>query len=134
MGLEQALPELLEKTCNADGRRWCGSASRRGRRTRARVWTHRDDSSLPHAPTTAGRQRQPILITTGFDHQQRRRALPGRTAPSLASWPVTPAASCCVDGADEAQLAVARVLEPGQGQRRFVSYWKQQARGWERQA
>ena len=136
-GLEQALPELLEKTL------------RRGWKALVRVreperlqhldgwlWTYRDDSFLPHAPDDeAGAARQPILLTTGFDNANHADALflvDGAEPGELAGY-----ARCVVlfDGADEAQLAVARaqwsaVKATGVS----VSYWKQQVRGWEKQA
>ena len=136
-GLEQALPELLEKTLQ---RGWKALVRVRDADRLAHLdgwlWTYRDDSFLPHAPDDeAGAARQPILLTTGFENANGADALflvDGAEPGELAGYE-----RCVVlfDGADEAQLAVARaqwsaVKATGVS----VSYWKQQARGWEKQA
>jgi DNA polymerase-3 subunit chi len=136
-GLEQALPELLEKTLQ---RGWKAVVRTRGpdrlQELDGWLWTYRDDSFLPHAPDDeAGAARQPILLTTGFENANGADALflvDGAEPGDLAGY-----ARCVVlfDGADEAQLAVARaqwsaVKATGVS----VSYWKQQGRGWEKQA
>lgn len=136
-GLEQALPELLEKTLQ---RGWKALVrlreSDRVQQLDGWLWAYRDDSFLPHAPDDeAGAARQPILLTTGFDNANHADALflvDGAEPGDLSGY-----ARCVVlfDGADEAQLAVARaqwsaVKSTGVS----VSYWKQQARGWEKQA
>ena len=136
-GLEQALPELLEKTLQ---RGWRAVVRLREadrlQQLDGWLWTYRDDSFLPHAPDDeAGAARQPILLTTGFENANGADALflvDGAEPGELDGY-----ARCVVlfDGADEAQLAVARaqwsaVKATGVS----VSYWKQQARGWEKQA
>lgn len=136
-GLDQALPELLEKTL---ARGWKALV-----RTRepARVehldgwlWSYRDESFLPHAPAEEpNAARQPILLTTGFENPNAADALflvDGAEPGDLADY-----ARCVVlfDGRDEAALAVARAqwsLVKGEGLP--VSYWRQQAKGWEKQA
>ena len=136
-GLDQALPELLEKTL---ARGW--KALVRSREP-ARVehldgwlWSYRDESFLPHAPAgEAGAERQPVLLTTGFDNPNGAEALflvDGAEPGELAGF-----TRCVVlfDGADAGQLGEARALW---GRIRKaglpVSYWKQQGRGWEKQA
>jgi DNA polymerase-3 subunit chi len=136
-GLDQALPELLEKTLR---RGWKALVRVRGAERLQHLdgwlWSYRDDSFLPHAPDDEpGAERQPILLTTGFENANRADALflvDGAEPGDLSGY-----ARCVVlfDGADEAQLAVARaqwsaVKATGVA----VSYWKQQARGWEKQA
>jgi DNA polymerase-3 subunit chi len=136
-GLEQALPELLEKTLQ---RGWKAVVRVRetGRMQHldAALWSYRDESFLPHGPDDEPQApRQPILLTTGFDNPNAADALflvDGAEPGDLSGY-----ARCVVlfDGGDEAQLAVARaqwsaVKATGVA----VSYWKQQARGWERQA
>jgi DNA polymerase-3 subunit chi len=136
-GLEQALPELLEKTLQ---RGWKAVVRVReaGRMQHldAALWSYRDESFLPHGPDDEPQApRQPILLTTGFDNPNAADALflvDGAEPGDLGGY-----ARCVVlfDGGDEAQLAVARaqwsaVKATGVA----VSYWKQQARGWERQA
>lgn len=135
--LEQALPELLERTLQ---RGWKALVrvrdADRMQHLDSWLWTYRDESFLPHAPDDEqDAARQPILLTRGFDNPNRADALflvDGAEPGDLAGF-----ARCVVlfDGADEAQLAVARaqwsaVKATGVA----VSYWKQQARGWERQA
>jgi len=136
-GLDQALPELLEKTLQ---RGWKALVRARTpeRLTHldGALWSYRDDSFLPHGPDDESHPaRQPILLTTGFDNANGADALflvEGAEPGSLEGF-----ARCVVlfDGGDEAQLAVARaqwsaVKATGVP----VSYWRQQARGWERQA
>ncbi|WP_411288112.1 DNA polymerase III subunit chi [Phenylobacterium sp.] len=136
-GLDQALPELLEKTLK---RGWRAVV-----RTRepARIehfdgwlWSYRDDSFLPHAPAEEpGAARQPVLLTAGFENPNAADALflvDGAEPGELAGYQ-----RCVVlfDGGDEAQLAVARAQWSQVKAKGFaVSYWKQQARGWEKQA
>jgi DNA polymerase-3 subunit chi len=136
-GLEQALPELLEKTLQ---RGWKALVrvreAERLQHLDGWLWSYRDESFLPHAPDDEpGAARQPILLTTGFENANGADALflvDGAEPGELSGY-----ARCVVlfDGADQAQLAVARaqwsaVKATGVA----VSYWKQQARGWEKQA
>jgi DNA polymerase-3 subunit chi len=136
-GLEQALPELLEKTLQ---RGWKALVRARERprlsHIDAALWTWRDDAFLPHGledePQAA---RQPILLTTGFDNPNAAEALflvDGAEPGELEGY-----ARCLVlfDGGDEAQLAVARAQWSAlKAAGAALSYWKQQARGWEKQA
>jgi DNA polymerase III subunit chi len=136
-GLEQALPELLEKTLQ---RGWKALVrvreAERLQHLDSWLWTYRDESFLPHArDDEPGAARQPILLTTGFENANGADALflvDGAEPGELSGY-----ARCVVlfDGADAAQLAVARaqwsaVKAAGVS----ISYWKQQARGWEKQA
>jgi DNA polymerase-3 subunit chi len=136
-GLDQALPELLEKTLQKGWKALVRvREADRLQHLDGWLWTYRDESFLPHAPDDeAGAARQPILLTTGFENANNADALflvDGAEPGDLAGY-----ARCVVlfDGGDEAQLAVARaqwsaVKATGVS----VSYWKQQARGWEKQA
>lgn len=136
-GVEQALPELLEKTL---GKGWKALVRAREPDRVAQLdgwlWTYREDSFLPHAPDDEpGAARQPVLLTTGFDNPNHADALflvDGADPGELAGY-----ARCVVlfDGADEAQLAVARAQWSAVKALGLpMSYWKQQARGWEKQA
>lgn len=136
-GLDQALPELLEKTL---GRGWKAlvrsSQPERVEHLDGWLWSYRDESFLPHAPATEPHAtRQPILLTTAFDNPNGADALflvDGAEPGDLAGF-----ARCVVlfDGADAGQLAAARALWSRiKGEGHPVSYWKQQARGWEKQA
>jgi len=136
-GLEQALPELLEKTLQ---RGWKALVRLREPDRLAQLdgwlWSYRDDSFLAHGPDDEpGAARQPILLTTGFENANRADALflvDGAEPGELDGF-----ARCVVlfDGGDEAQLAVARAQWSAiKATGVPVSYWKQQARGWEKQA
>lgn len=135
-GLEQALPELLEKTLQ---RGWKAivrtSAPERIEHLDGWLWSYRDDSFLPHAPMDEpGAARQPILLTTGAENPNAADALfliDGAEAGDLDGYQ-----RCVVifDGADEMQLKRARTQWTAMKARGLVaSYWKQQARGWEKQ-
>ena len=135
-GLEQALPELLEKTLQ---RGWKALVRVREQDRMAHLdgtlWTYREESFLPHAPDDEpGAARQPILLTTGFDNPNGADALflvDGAEPGELSSF-----ARCVVlfDGGDEAQLAVARAQWSAiKATGVSVSYWRQQGRGWEKQ-
>jgi DNA polymerase-3 subunit chi len=136
-GLDQALPELLEKTL---ARGWKAVVRtpepQRIDHLDGWLWSYRDESFLPHgvaAEAMAGRQ--PILLTTGFDNPNGADALfliDGAETGELAGY-----ARCVVlfDGADEGQLTRARrqwtaVKAMGLP----ASYWRQRERGWEKQA
>ncbi|HEX3366955.1 DNA polymerase III subunit chi [Phenylobacterium sp.] len=136
-GLEQALPELLEKTLQ---RGWKAVVrvreADRVQHLDAALWTYRDESFLPHgADDEANAPRQPILLTTGFENANGADALflvDGAEPGELTGY-----ARCVVlfDGGDESQLAVARAQwSQVKAAGLPVSYWRQQARGWEKQA
>jgi DNA polymerase-3 subunit chi len=136
-GLDQALPELLEKTLQ---RGWKAivrsSAPERIEHLDGWLWSYRDESFLPHAPADEpGAARQPILLTTGVENANAADALflvDGAEPGELAAFK-----RCVVlfDGNDDDQLRNARTQWSAVKARGFpVSYWKQQARGWEKQA
>ena len=136
--LDQALPELLDKTLAKGWRAMvrAGSADRIEHMD-GWLWSYRDDSFLPHGvegePDAA---RQPILLTTQTDNPNGAQALfliDGAEPGALDGY-----GRCLVlfDGKDEGQLAVARTqwsaLKAGGA---ALSYWKQGAKGgWEKQA
>lgn len=136
-GLDQALPELLEKTL---ARGWKAIVRATGP---ARVehldgwlWAYRDESFLPHAPADEpGAARQPILLTTGTENPNGADALflvDGAEPGELGDY-----TRCVVlfDGGDEEALATARAQwRTVKAKGLPASYWKQQGRGWEKQA
>jgi DNA polymerase-3 subunit chi len=136
-GLDQALPELLEKTLSRGWKALVRTAlPERVEHLDGWLWSYRDESFLPHAPASEpNAARQPVLLTTGFDNPNAANALflvDGAEPGVLDGF-----ARCLVlfDGADEGQLAAARALWSRiKGEGHPVSYWKQQARGWEKQA
>ena len=135
-GLDQALPELLEKTL---ARGWRAVVrTREPERTHHLddwLWSYRDDSFLPHGPADEpNAARQPIVLTQGTDNPNGADALfliDGAEPGELSGY-----ARCVVlfDGRDEAALASARaqwslLKSAGLG----LSYWRQRDRGWEKQ-
>ncbi len=135
-GLDQALPELLEKTLQKGWKAIVrASGPDRIDHLDGWLWSYRDESFLPHAPADEpGAARQPILLTTTTENPNAADALflvDGAEAGDLASFQ-----RCIVifDGGDDAQLANARAqFRDAKARGLPVSYWKQQARGWEKQ-
>ena len=136
-GIDQALPELLEKTLT---RGWKAIVrARQPERVEhfdGWLWTYRDESFLPHAPAAEpGAGRQPVLLTTDFDNPNSADALflvDGAEPGDLTGY-----TRCVVlfDGADQDQVVTARGQWTAIKAQGFpVSYWKQLARGWEKVA
>ncbi|HKR88506.1 MAG TPA: DNA polymerase III subunit chi [Phenylobacterium sp.] len=136
-GLDQALPELLEKTL---ARGWKAIVrARQPERVEhldGWLWSYKDESFLPHAPAgEPSAARQPILLTTAFENPNGADALfliDGAEPGELDGY-----TRCVVlfDGADPAQVAVARGQWTAVKGKGFpVSYWKQQERGWKKTA
>jgi DNA polymerase III subunit chi len=136
-GLDEVLPELLEKTL-ARGWRAVVRAPHGDRvdHLDGYLWTYRDDSFLPHGtdgePQAA---RQPILLTTTQEAPNGADALflvDGAEFGELSGYK-----RCIVlfDGRDEAALTAARAQWVQAKTLGLAgSYWRQQARGWEKQA
>jgi DNA polymerase-3 subunit chi len=136
--LDQALPELLERTLARGWKALVRASSReRIEHLDGWLWGYRDDSFLPHGGVDEPQApRQPILLTTGMDNPNTAEALfliDGAEPGSLDGY-----ARCIVlfDGRDPDALALARerwkVFKAGGAP---VSYWRQGAeRGWEKQA
>ncbi len=136
-GLDQALPELLEKTLQKGWKAIVRSpTAERIDHLDGWLWSYRDESFLPHAPADEpGAERQPILLTTGTDNLNAADALflvDGAEPGELAGYQ-----RCVIlfDGGDEGQLRNARVQWTAIKARGLpASYWKQMDRGWEKQA
>ncbi|HYD43984.1 MAG TPA: DNA polymerase III subunit chi [Phenylobacterium sp.] len=135
--LDQALPELLDKTL---ARGWKAvvrtTAPERLDHLDGWLWSYRDDSFLPHGLESEPlAERQPILLTTGMERVNGAEAV--FLVDGAEPGELDGAARCLVlfDGADEAALAHARRQWTQVKARGLpVSYWRQQARGWEKQA
>jgi DNA polymerase-3 subunit chi len=136
-GLDQALPELLEKTL---ARGWKAivraTGAQRVEHLDGWLWAYRDESFLPHAPADEpGAARQPILLTTRDENLNGADALflvDGAEPGELGDY-----TRCVVlfDGGDEEALATARrQWKSVKAKGLPASYWKQQGRGWEKQA
>lgn len=135
--LDQALPELLDKTLAKGWRALVRSAApERLEHLDGWLWTYRDDAFLPHGlaeePDAA---RQPVLLTTGEANLNRAEALfliDGAEAESFDGF-----VRCLdlFDGRDEAAVAAARGRwKAAKAKGCAVSYWRQTETGWTKQA
>ncbi|MBS0296261.1 MAG: DNA polymerase III subunit chi [Proteobacteria bacterium] len=135
--LDQALPELLEKTL-AKGWRAVVRApsSDRIEHLDGWLWAWRDDSFLPHG--VAGEphvERQPILLTTAMDNPNGAQALFIVDAAETGALDGYQRCIQLFDGRDEAAVGEARKRwKAFKGQGLPISYWRQGERGWEKQA
>jgi DNA polymerase-3 subunit chi len=137
-GLDQALPELLDKTLARGWRAVVRSGLADSLESLdAWLWSYRDDSFLPHGLASEPQAaRQPILLTASTDNLNGADALflvHGADPGDLDGY-----ARCLVlfDGKDEDELRLARqqwsALKTGGA---ALSYWKQSLEGrWEKQA
>ena len=137
-GLDQVLPELLEKTL---ARGW-KALVRTPERDRVDhldgwLWSYRDDSFLPHG--TQGEplaDRQPVLISTGMENQNDADAL--FLIDGAEPGDISPYARCILlfDGRDAEALGAARRRWTAfKAAGHAVSYWRQgETRGWEKMA
>ena len=137
-GLEQALPELLEKTLAKGWRAVVRApAPERLEQLDAGLWSWRDDSFLPHGlDSEAHAERQPVVLTSGPGNPNGAQAL--FLIDDADPGPLDAYERCVIlfDGRDGAALAAAR--SRWSALRRdgaVISYWKQTPRGaWEKQA
>lgn len=135
--LDRALPDLLEKSAARGWRAIVRTPTPdRVAHLDGWLWSYRDESFLPHGTDgEPGAARQPILLTTGFDNPNGAKVLflvDGAEPGELDGFD-----RCVVlfDGADEAQLALARgQWSAAKAKGLAVSYWQQQGRGWEKRA
>ena len=135
--LDQALPELLERTLARGWRALVRSAAaERIEHLDGWLWSYRDDAFLPHgAAGEAHEDRQPVLLTTGMEATNAPQVLvllDGAEPGDLEGY-----ARCLIlfDGRDEAAVATARGRwKTLKGAGLPVAYWKQGERGWEKTA
>ncbi|HZZ88636.1 MAG TPA: DNA polymerase III subunit chi [Caulobacteraceae bacterium] len=136
--LDQALPELLEKTL---ARGWRAlvrtTASDRLDHLDGWLWSYKDDSFLPHGTDQEPMPgRQPILITTGMENPNGANAL--FLIDGADPGDVTGYERCVLmfDGRDEAALAAARQRWSAfKAAGATVSYWRQgETGGWRKEA
>jgi DNA polymerase-3 subunit chi len=137
-GLDQALPELLDKTLQRGWRAIVRSASPgRLEHLDSWLWSYRDESFLPHGLADEPMaDRQPVLLTTANDNPNGAHALflIDGAEPGVLDGYVR--ALILFDGKDDDQLAIARKQWSAlKGQGTALSYWKQSPEGrWEKQA
>jgi DNA polymerase-3 subunit chi len=137
-GLDQVLPELLEKTLARGWRALVRPRDRdRAEHLDGWLWSYRDDSFLPHGteaePSAA---RQPVLIAVAPDNLNAANVLfliDGAEAGDISSF------ERCIllfDGRDSEALAEARRRWSGfKSAGRPVSYWRQgETSGWRKEA
>ena len=136
--LDQALPELLEKTLARGWKALVRSTAReRIEHLDGWLWSYRDEAFLPHGlENEPMAERQPILITTRMDNLNGADALfliDGAEAGDVSAY-----ARCVLlfDGRDEAATAAARGRWSGFKQAgAAVSYWRQGENGaWRKEA
>jgi DNA polymerase-3 subunit chi len=136
--LDQALPELLEKTLARGWRALVRSPAReRVEHLDGWLWSYRDESFLPHGVDDEPRaERQPVLITTAMENRNDAQALfliDGAEPGDISGF------TRCVllfDGRDEAALATARRRWSGfKKAGAEISYWRQgETGGWRKEA
>jgi DNA polymerase III subunit chi len=136
--LDQALPELLEKTL---ARGWKAvvraGAAERIEQLDGWLWSYREDSFLAHGVADEPHaDRQPIVLTTSEIRPNGAEAL--FLIDGAESGPLDAYQRCVLlfDGRDEAAVVEARRRWSGfRKQGLSVAYWRQgPERGWEKQA
>ena len=137
-GLDQALPELLQKTLAKGWRALVRTPDpQRIEHLDGWLWSFRDDAFLAHGlagePNAA---RQPVLLSAGPDNLNEAQAL--FLLDDAEPGPLEGYERCMVlfDGRDEPTVAAARrrwsALKAGGHP---LSYWRQNAEGrWDKQA
>lgn len=137
-GLDQALPELLEKTLSRGWRALVRSPEpERIEHLDGWLWSFRDESFLPHGVADEpDAERQPALLTTRMDNPNGASALfllDGAEPGDLDSYE-----RCLIlfDGQDEAAVGLARRRwRELKAKGHAASYWRQSESGrWEKQA
>ena len=136
--LEQALPQMLEKTLERGQRAVVRAGSEeRVEALAARLWTYKERSFLPHGSIKDGRaERQPIWLTTEASAPNGAEVLfltDGSGAEGLEDFGL-----CAIlfDGSDDAAVQTARaqwtaLKDAGHA----VTYWQQDDTGrWSQQA
>ncbi len=136
--LEQALPQMLEKTLERGQRAVVRAGSEeRVEALAARLWTYKERSFLPHGSAKDGRaERQPIWLTTQDTALNDAEVLfltDGSAAEGLEDFDL-----CAIlfDGYDDSALEAARaqwtaLKDAGHA----VTYWQQDDGGrWSQQA
>jgi DNA polymerase-3 subunit chi len=136
-GLDQALPELLQKTLGRGWRALVRSPSaQRIEHLDGWLWSYRDESFLPHG--VAGEpmsEQQPVLLSSDQDNLNQAKAL--FLLDDAEPGALDDFERCLIlfDGADEAAVQSARSRWSAlKGQGLPVSYWRQSAKGWEKSA
>ncbi len=135
--LEQALPELLEKTLERDWRAVVMTDSdQRAEYLAQFLWTYRGDSFLPHGAARDGNgEDQPLWITDKDENPNGAEVLfltDSTTSENISSYNLV----CeLFDGNDEAAVVAARQRWAAYKESHHtLGYWKQTEKGWEKEA
>jgi DNA polymerase III subunit chi len=137
-GLDQALPELLQKTLARGWRALVRTPDpARLEHLDGWLWSFRDESFLAHGLASEPHaERQPVLLTTGSENLNAAHAV--FLLDDADPGPLDGFERCLVlfDGRDDEAVAAARRRWTElKGQSVAVSYWRQSAEGrWEKQA
>jgi DNA polymerase III subunit chi len=137
-GLDQALPELLQKTLARGWRALVRTPDpARLEHLDGWLWSFRDESFLAHGLASEPHaERQPVLLTSGSENLNAAQAV--FLLDDADPGPLDGFERCLVlfDGRDDEAVAAARRRWAElKGQNVAVSYWRQSAEGrWEKQA
>jgi len=134
--LEQALPELLEKTLERGWRAVVmASSPERVEALTQHLWLYRADSFLPHGNAKDGNaEEQPVWLTVEDERPNNADVL-FLTDGASSSHPDDYTRVCeLFDGNNETAVAAARARWKNyKASGHDVSYWQQGDRGWSRQ-
>ena len=133
MTLEQALPELLEKTLDRGWRAVVKAGSpERVESLTQHLWTYKPDRFLPHGNAKDGQaERQPIWLTDQDERPNGAEVL--FLTDGVASARLGDYQRVCdlFDGNDESALAAARHRwAASKTDGHVLSYWQQGDKGW----
>ncbi len=136
-GLDQALPELLNKTLQRGWRALVRTpSSQRIEHLDGWLWSYRDESFLPHGLVSEPMaEHQPVLLAEGHDNLNGAKAL--FLLDDAEPGALDDFERCLIvfDGADEAAVSAARKRWSAlKAQGLPVSYWRQSDKGWEKSA
>ena len=136
-GLDQALPELLQKSLQRGWRALVRSPSpQRIDHLDGWLWSYRDESFLPHGLVSESMaERQPVLLAQGHDNLNGANVL--FLLDDAEPGPLDDFERCLIvfDGGDEAAVSAARKRWSAlKAQGLPVSYWRQSDKGWEKSA
>jgi DNA polymerase-3 subunit chi len=137
-GLDQALPELLQKTLQRGWRALVRTPDpARLEHLDGWLWSYRDDTFLAHGTSDEPMsERQPVLLTTGGENPNHAQALFLLDDAEPGALDGFERCLMLFDGRDEAAVAAARKRwSELKGQGFPLSYWRQSGEGrWEKQA
>ena len=136
--LDQALPELLQKTLQRGWRALVRTPDpARIEHLDGWLWSYCDDTFLAHGTSEEPfAERQPVLLTTGEENANAAQAVVLLDDADPGALDDFERCLVLFDGRDETALAAARKRwSELKGRDLAISYWRQSAEGrWEKQA